>query len=110
MNAAAWHTTPCLIHSTQQSLVIGTTNRKDLLDDAVLRPGRLEVHVEVGLPDEKGRSRIFQVHTAGFRREGCLGADVDAAELARRTPNFTGAEIEGVVKVGGMGVCRTSWE
>lgn len=79
--------------------MIGTTNRKDLLDDAVLRPGRLEVHVEVGLPDEKGRARIFQVHTAGFRREGCLGPDVDVGELARRTPNFTGAEIEGVVKV-----------
>lgn len=42
-------------------LVIGTTNRKDLLDEAILRPGRLEVHVEVGLPDEKGRARIFQV-------------------------------------------------
>jgi vesicle-fusing ATPase len=81
------------------SLVIGTTNRKDLLDDAVLRPGRLEVHVEVNLPDEPGRARIFQVHTAGCRREGCLGPDVDVAELARRSQNFTGAEIEGVVKV-----------
>jgi len=92
--------------------VIGTTNRKDLLDDAVLRPGRLEVHVEVSLPDEAGRARIFLVHTAGCRREGCLSPDVDVAELARRTQNFTGAEIEGVVKVRacvGAGTERGRW-
>jgi len=81
-------------------LCIGTTNRKDLLDDALLRPGRLEVHVEVGLPDEAGRAQIFHVHTRGFAKEGCLGADVDFPQLAHRTPNFTGAEIEGVVKGG----------
>ncbi|KAM3571533.1 hypothetical protein VYU27_006439 [Nannochloropsis oceanica] len=81
-------------------LCIGTTNRKDLLDDALLRPGRLEVHVEVGLPDEAGRAQIFHIHTRGFANEGCLSADVDFHQLARLTPNFTGAEIEGVVKGG----------
>lgn len=81
-------------------LCIGTTNRKDLLDDALLRPGRLEVHVEVGLPDEAGRAQIFHVHTRGFAKEGCLSSDVDFLQLAHRTPNFTGAEIEGVVKGG----------
>lgn len=81
-------------------LCIGTTNRKDLLDDALLRPGRLEVHVEVGLPDEAGRAQIFQVHTKGFATEGLLARDVDFPQLARLTPNFTGAEIEGVVKGG----------
>lgn len=93
---------------TPSSLVIGTTNRKDLLDEAILRPGRLEVHVDVGLPDEKGRERIFGVHTAGFRREGCLAPDVDLGALARATQNFTGAEIEGVVKVRGRANTHTN--
>ena len=44
-------------------LVIGMTNRKDLLDEAILRPGRFEVHIEVGLPDETGRQEIFKIHT-----------------------------------------------
>ena len=46
-------------------LVIGMTNRKDMLDDALLRPGRLEVHVEISLPDKDGRLQIFSIHTAG---------------------------------------------
>jgi vesicle-fusing ATPase len=56
--------------------------------------------VEVGLPDEAGRAQIFHVHTRGFAKEGVLSADVDFLQLARLTPNFTGAEIEGVVKGG----------
>ena len=44
-------------------LVIGMTNRKDLIDEAVLRPGRFEVHIEVGLPDELGRQQILKIHT-----------------------------------------------
>lgn len=44
-------------------IVIGMTNRKDLLDEAVLRPGRLEVHIEIGIPQEEGRLQIFKIHT-----------------------------------------------
>ncbi|RAL59937.1 hypothetical protein DID88_000563 [Monilinia fructigena] len=58
-------------------LLIGMTNRMDMIDDALLRPGRLEVHMEISLPDE---------------------ADVDVAELAHLTKNFSGAEIGGLVK------------
>lgn len=61
--------------------------------------GRLEVHVEVGLPDLSGRQQVFRVHTAPLLTHGALGRDVDLWELARRSQNFTGAEIEGVVKV-----------
>ncbi len=51
-------------------LLIGMTNRKDLIDDALLRPGRLEVHVEIGLPDEAGRASILMIHTAKARESG----------------------------------------
>lgn len=48
-------------------LLIGMTNRKDMLDEAMLRPGRLEVQVEIGLPNEKGRLQILQIHTTKVR-------------------------------------------
>ena len=49
-------------------LLIGMTNRKDMLDEAMLRPGRLEVMIEIGLPDEKGRLQILKIHTSKVRR------------------------------------------
>lgn len=79
-------------------LVIGMTNRKDMLDEALLRPGRLEVHVEIGLPDEAGRVQILNIHTAGMRSNGFLDASVNVEELGKETKNYTGAEIEGVCK------------
>jgi vesicle-fusing ATPase len=79
-------------------LIIGMTNRKDMIDEAVLRPGRLEVHVEVGLPDEEGRKQIFRIHTARIRENERLGPDVDLDDLATRCNNYTGAEIEAVIK------------
>lgn len=78
--------------------MIATTNRKDLIDPAVLRPGRFEVHIPVLLPDEKGRIDIFKIHTKELVKNGMLAPDVDLAELARKTKNYTGAEIEGVVR------------
>ena len=79
-------------------LLIGMTNRKDMLDEAVLRPGRLEVHIEIGLPDEAGRVQILNIHSNKMSENEFLGGDVDVAELAKRTGNFSGAEIEGLVK------------
>ena len=79
-------------------LVIGMTNRKDLIDEAVLRPGRLEVHVEIGLPDEPGREQIYRIHTKTMREHDLIGSDVDLGELASLSKNFSGAEIEGIVK------------
>jgi vesicle-fusing ATPase len=60
------------VDSPKNILIIGMTNRKDLIDDALLRSGRLEVHVEVNLPDEKGREEIFHIHTAKMRKNGYL--------------------------------------
>ncbi|XP_067869272.1 vesicle-fusing ATPase isoform X2 [Heterodontus francisci] len=79
-------------------LVIGMTNRPDLIDEALLRPGRLEVKMEIGLPDEKGRVQILNIHTARMREHNLLSDDVDVLELAQETKNFSGAELEGLVR------------
>lgn len=79
-------------------LIIGMTNRKDMIDEAVLRPGRLEIHIEVGLPDEEGRAQIFKIHTRDMTASGYLGSDINLQDLAQRTQNYTGAEIAGIVK------------
>ncbi|XP_038847148.1 vesicle-fusing ATPase isoform X3 [Salvelinus namaycush] len=79
-------------------LVIGMTNRPDLIDEALLRPGRLEVKMEIGLPDEKGRVQILNIHTAKMRQFNLLGSDVDISELAAETKNYSGAELEGLVR------------
>ena len=74
------------------------TNRKDLMDEAILRPGRLEFHIEVGLPNEEGRHQILKIHTAKLTNSKALSADVNLVELASIMKNYTGAEIEAVVK------------
>ncbi|KAF8515015.1 P-loop containing nucleoside triphosphate hydrolase protein [Gautieria morchelliformis] len=79
-------------------LLIGMTNRLDMIDEALLRPGRLEVHMEISLPDEHGRHQILNIHTAKMRTNKVMDSDVDLAELATLTKNFSGAEIGGLVK------------
>lgn len=79
-------------------LLIGMTNRMDMIDDALLRPGRLEVHMEISLPDEAGRAQILKIHTTKMRTNNVMDTDVDLAELAHLTKNFSGAEIGGLVK------------
>jgi vesicle-fusing ATPase len=79
-------------------LIIGMTNRLDMIDEALLRPGRLEVHMEISLPDEKGRYQILNIHTSKMRSNGVMDRDVDLPELAASTKNFSGAEIGGLIK------------
>ncbi|KAI0193787.1 P-loop containing nucleoside triphosphate hydrolase protein [Xylaria flabelliformis] len=79
-------------------LLIGMTNRKDMIDDALLRPGRLEVHLEISLPDEPGRLEILKIHTSKMKTNGLLNPDVNLEELAGLTKNFSGAELNGLVK------------
>lgn len=74
--------------------VIAATNRKDIIDPALLRPGRFDRHVEVDLPDEKSREKIFEVHT----KDMPLSKDVDLKELAKNTEGFVGADIEAVCR------------
>ncbi|CDY09518.1 BnaC05g24010D [Brassica napus] len=86
------------VEALNNVLLIGMTNRKDLLDEALLRPGRLEVQVEISLPDEAGRFQILQIHTNKMKEISFLGHDINLQELAARTKNYSGAELEGVVK------------
>jgi vesicle-fusing ATPase len=86
------------VESLNNILIIGMTNRKDLMDEAILRPGRLELHVEIGLPTEKGRLEIINIHTKKMSENGLLESDVDLQEIARLTKNYTGSELEALVK------------
>eukprot|EP00741_Cyanophora_paradoxa_P012054 tig00020592_g11649.t1 len=86
------------VDSLNNILVIGMTNRKDMIDEAMIRPGRLEIQIEIALPDKDGRRQIFNIHTRHMRENGKLARDVDLDSLAVQTKNYTGAEIESVVK------------
>ncbi|KAJ9581859.1 hypothetical protein L9F63_003790, partial [Diploptera punctata] len=79
-------------------LVIGMTNRRDMIDEALLRPGRLEVQMEIGLPNEHGRHQILNIHTSRMKEYKKINPDVDIKELATLTKNFSGAELEGLVR------------
>ena len=74
-------------------IVIAATNRPDILDPALLRPGRFDRQISVGMPDVKGREEILRVHCKGKP----LGNDVDIAVIARRTPGFSGADLANLV-------------
>ena len=86
------------VEALDNVLLIGMTNRKDLIDEALLRPGRLEVHIEISLPDDKGREQIFKIHTQNLVKHQRLSKDVDFKSLVSKTVNFTGAEISGVIR------------
>ena len=74
-------------------IILAATNRPDILDPALLRPGRFDRQVVVGLPDVKGREEILKVHARGKP----LGEDVDIATLAKNTAGFTGADLENML-------------
>lgn len=74
-------------------IILAATNRPDILDPALLRPGRFDRRVFVGLPDIKGREQILKVHSKGKP----LGSDVKLEELAKSTPGFTGADLENLL-------------
>jgi len=79
--------------SNEGVIVIAATNRKDILDNALLRPGRFDRQVYVGLPDIKGREAILKVHAKGKP----LAEDVSLVSIAKGTPGFTGADLENLL-------------
>jgi proteasome regulatory subunit len=82
--------------------IIGATNRPDILDPAILRPGRFDRLIEVPMPDFEGREEIFKIHT----RRMNLGKDIDLKDLAARTEGTTGADIKAICMEAGMFTIR----
>ena len=76
-------------------IVIGATNRPDLVDPALKRPGRLDLQYEIDIPDKKAREEIFKIHS----KNAPFAKGITLKELAGMTENYVGAEIEGVVKL-----------
>jgi len=91
------------VNQLNNILIIGMTNRLDMIDDALTRPGRLEVKIEIGLPKEQGRAAILNIHTQKMKSNGKLSKDVDLNELAKLTKNFSGAELSGLVRASQAG-------
>jgi transitional endoplasmic reticulum ATPase len=83
-------------------VLIGATNRPNLIDPALLRPGRLDELIYVGTPDTAGRRRILAIHTEDMP----LASDVDLESLAQRTERFTGADLEDLVRRAGLTALR----
>jgi len=86
------------VKTVDNIIVFGLTNRKDCLDRALLRPGRLEVQLEIGAPDHEGRLEILRIHTKEMRDSKRLSEDVDLEVLAGFLNGFTGADIAGLVR------------
>jgi transitional endoplasmic reticulum ATPase len=85
-------------------LVLGATNRPDMLDTAILRPGRFDKILLVNSPEEEGRKKILQIHTSKMP----LSKDVDLEKLAKDLDGYTGADIEALVREAGMIALRES--
>jgi transitional endoplasmic reticulum ATPase len=83
-------------------VVIAATNRRDAIDSALLRPGRLETHIEVPTPDQAARREILSVHT----RDTPLAEDVDLDRLAEESVGLSGAQLEALVREASMQAIR----
>ena len=94
------------LEELQSVVVIGATNRPNLIDPALLRPGRFDELVYVGVPDAAGRERILRIQTEKMP----LDDDVDLAAVAARTERYTGADLEDVVRRAGLAALRQSLE
>ena len=92
------------LEELQSVVVIGATNRPNLIDPALLRPGRFDELVYVGVPNAEGRRRILMIQTQKMP----LASDVDLDEVARKTDRFTGADLEDVVRRAGLTALRRS--
>ena len=90
------------LEELEDVVVIATTNRPDLIDQALLRPGRLDRHVHVPVPDAEARRKIFEVHT----RDKPLADGVDLGTLADQTEGYVGADIEAVCREASMAASR----
>jgi len=90
------------LQSLESVVVIAATNRMDMIDPALMRPGRFDSIILVNPPDKEARKSIFSVHT----KKMPLAEDVNIENLASRTENYTGADIEGICREAGMAALR----
>jgi len=90
--------------SNEGVIIMSATNRPDVLDPALLRPGRFDRQVVVPLPDVKGREKIFEVHV----KKVPLETDVDLSVVARGTPGFSGADIENLINEAALYAARSN--
>ncbi|MFN8592909.1 MAG: ATP-dependent zinc metalloprotease FtsH [Thermomicrobiales bacterium] len=88
--------------TNQEVIVMAATNRPDVLDPALLRPGRFDRQVVVGLPDKSGREAVLNIHTRGLP----LASDVDKSALARATTGFSGADLANLVNEAALTAAR----
>jgi transitional endoplasmic reticulum ATPase len=94
------------IEDLENVMVIAATNRKDLIDAALLRPGRIDSHVELGLPDEETREQIFNVHIKNMPLE----KSVDVKKMAHDSEGWTGADIEAVCRNAGISSIKRNYK
>ncbi|RKH86914.1 AAA family ATPase, partial [Corallococcus praedator] len=88
--------------SNKGVIIMAATNRPEILDPALLRPGRFDRHVALDRPDLKGREQILKVHAKNVT----LGADVDLGKIAARTPGFAGADLANLVNEATLAAAR----
>lgn len=89
-------------------VVLAATNRVDVLDQALLRPGRFDRHVPVGLPDRKGREKLFRIFLGKATLAGDLSAQTAATELAKRSTGMSGADIAAVCNEAALGAAKNA--
>lgn len=86
------------VEELEKVVIVAATNRKDLIDPALLRPGRIDAIVELGIPDDKTREEIFKVHTKNMP----LDKDVELSGYIKKTSGWTGADIEAICRTAGI--------
>ena len=93
------------VEELENVMIIAATNRKDLIDPAILRPGRIDSHVELGLPDLETREEIFKVHT----RNMPLSKDIDVNGMLKEMDGWSGADIEALVRNAGINAIKKNY-
>jgi transitional endoplasmic reticulum ATPase len=93
------------VEELEKVVVIAATNRKDLIDPALIRPGRIDSHIELGVPDKNTRKEIFNVHTRGMP----LAKGINSSEYIDKTEGWNGAEIESLCREAGMNAIKKNY-
>ena len=94
------------VEELENVMVIAATNRKDLIDSALLRPGRIDAHVELSVPDKETREEIFKVHLSGMP----IDSNVDVKGMVEKSEGWTGADIEAVARFAGVNSIKRNYK